>query len=76
MQAADKLTTTLYRRARLRRCPYLRLFQRYLRPHHRSQVRQPTRPTWAIKNWKQMETETNVAQLTAVVKPSPVSLVV
>ena len=35
------LTTCLSRRARLRRCPYLRLLQRYLRPRHRSEVRQP-----------------------------------
>lgn len=31
----------LHRRARFRRCSYLRLLQRHLRPRHRSQVRQP-----------------------------------
>lgn len=44
IQSERKLLTSLfYRRARFRRCSYLRLFQRYLRPHHRSQVRPTTK---------------------------------
>lgn len=45
------LTISLPRRERFRRCPYLRLFQRYLRPRYRSQVRispEPIFATWVL----------------------------
>ena len=74
------LTTCPSRRARLRRCPYLRLLQRHLRPRHRSLVRlNNTRPRvcefericghWHFRKMVQRLTWV----IPVAVRPSPVS---
>jgi hypothetical protein len=77
---------TMNRQARFRRCPHLRLLQRYLRSRYRSLVSNPRIKIFSIEPAKkvgrarqsnmQKEQRTDNSWLTAVAKPSAVSPVV